>query len=135
MRKQFLVTGGAGFIGSNLVDAIIKNGHRCIIIDDLSSGYEKNIKINSSISFIKEKVQNTGINKIIDCDGIFHLAAQASVPYSIQNFFVSSKNTFAQDPFLLDTTILETIPPNKHEILLIFNNLNKIKKPIPLTEK
>ena len=50
--KLSVVTGGAGFIGSNLVDAIIKNGHRCIIIDDLSSGYEKNIKINSSISFI-----------------------------------------------------------------------------------
>ena len=43
MKKKFIVTGGAGFIGSHLVDLLIKNKHEVIIIDDLSTGSIKNI--------------------------------------------------------------------------------------------
>ena len=39
-----IVTGGAGFIGSNLVDRLINDGHQVIIFDDLSTGFEENIK-------------------------------------------------------------------------------------------
>ena len=46
-----LVTGGAGFIGSNLVDKLIDDGHEVIIFDDLSTGFEKNI--NPKAKFFK----------------------------------------------------------------------------------
>lgn len=77
-----LVAGGAGFIGSNLVDALMSRGHRVIAIDNLISGVEKNIdeaKKASAFQFtphdVSEPYESSG--KI---DFVFHLASPASVP-------------------------------------------------------
>ncbi|MBU0598623.1 NAD-dependent epimerase/dehydratase family protein, partial [Patescibacteria group bacterium] len=78
-----LVTGGAGFIGSHLVDHLIKAGHRVIIIDDLSSGSRQNL--NKKAKFIKQKVQHQtmpGIFKANKVDFVFHLAAQIKLQFS-----------------------------------------------------
>ena len=56
MKKKFIVTGGAGFIGSHLVDLLIKNKHEVIIIDDLSTGSIKNI--NEKAIFKKINLNN-----------------------------------------------------------------------------
>src|SRR5271166_2039021 len=42
-RMRYLVTGGAGFIGSNLVDELVRRGHQVVVLDDLSSGKEENL--------------------------------------------------------------------------------------------
>ena len=51
-KKRYIVTGGAGFIGSHLIDRLIFNNHEVVVIDDLSSGHEKNISADLSIPLI-----------------------------------------------------------------------------------
>ena len=72
------------------------------MIDDLSSGYQHNLKPNNSIDFIKNKVQDVSVDELGHIDGIFHLAAQASVPYSINNFYNSSENNLLSSIKVLD---------------------------------
>ena len=89
---KYLVTGGAGFIGSHLIESLLNDNYNIVVIDDLSSGLKKNIPNLKKNELIIEKVQNITEDKIGTIDGIFHLAAQASVPFSIDNFFESSVN-------------------------------------------
>lgn len=89
----YLITGGAGFIGSHLIEDLIKKGHKIICIDDLSTGHLSNLPSNKNLKIIINSVQNLELNQIpSNIDGIFHMAAQASVPQSIDDFFKSSKN-------------------------------------------
>ncbi len=77
-----VVTGGAGFIGSNLSEALLKIGHDVICIDNLSTGAERNIeslKHHPSFTFIKYDVTNP-IPVFPHVDYVFHLASPASVP-------------------------------------------------------
>ena len=88
--NRILVTGGAGFIGSHLVDRLLKEGLEVIVLDNLSSGYIKNIKRhigNKNFRFVKDDIRNQElINKLIkDVDVVFHLAAIVSVPRSIKD--------------------------------------------------
>ena len=81
MRKV-VVTGGAGFIGSNLVDSLIERKLEVIVLDNLSSGKEENI--NSKAKFIKCDVSID--RPMFDgVDTVFHLAATPQVQYSIEN--------------------------------------------------
>lgn len=82
---KYIVTGGAGFIGSHIVDALIKQGHEVLIIDNLSTGKEKNI--NPKAKFYKLDISN---EKEIEplfagVDGVFHAAALARIQPSFKN--------------------------------------------------
>ncbi len=85
--KKVLVTGGAGFIGSNLVDALIKRGVEVVIIDNLSTGKLGNI--NKNALFLKHdlcSLKSKDFIKILEgVDTIFHLAALARVQPSIND--------------------------------------------------
>ena len=79
-----LVTGGAGFIGSNLVDELIKRGDEVIIIDNLSTG--KKEYINEGAKFFNIDINSDEIEKIFQeekPDFVFHLAAQIDVRKSV----------------------------------------------------
>lgn len=81
---NILVTGGAGFIGSHIVDAYIKEGHSVVIIDDLSTGDIKNV--NPEATFIKEDITNPEIERIFKefrFDIVNHHAAQINVRRSL----------------------------------------------------
>lgn len=81
-----LVTGGAGFIGSNLVDELIIQGDKVTVVDDLSTGKKENL--NDSAKFYKIKIENPklyDIFKSVAPDIVFHLAAQSSVVCSTNN--------------------------------------------------
>lgn len=82
---NFIITGGAGFIGSHLVEFLSSKGHSVKIIDNLSSGKLANLsKVQDQIDFLKLDILNYDkLRKIIqDTDGIFHHAALTSVPDS-----------------------------------------------------
>jgi UDP-glucose 4-epimerase len=80
------ITGGAGFIGSNLLKRLQSAGHDCIVIDDLSSGLVSNVSLNaenfSKISLIEEDLVSETLKGV---EVIYHLGARGSVPRSISN--------------------------------------------------
>lgn len=80
------VTGGAGFIGSNLTCRLISEGYQVVVIDDLSTGLLSNIDQEKS-DFHQISITNLELlNRVLkDCETIFHLAARGSVPRSIKN--------------------------------------------------
>ena len=82
-----LVTGGAGFIGSNLVDELIKDGHEVIVIDNLVSGKEENINPKAEFHNLDICDMNVrGLCHMFDgVDVVFHTAALARVQPSIDN--------------------------------------------------
>ena len=85
-KEKILVTGGAGFIGSHIVDLFIENDYDVIIIDDLSGGKKENI--NDQASFYKMDINDPEIKEIIKKEKpefICHQAAQISVSYSVKN--------------------------------------------------
>lgn len=77
---HYLVTGGAGFIGSHLVDALVARGDTVTVLDDLSSG--KAVNVAQRATLIEGDIRDEGtISRAIDgAAGCFHLAAIASVP-------------------------------------------------------
>ena len=85
LSMNIIVTGGAGFIGSHLTDALITSGHRVTVIDNLSSGRKENV--NPKAGFSKADVTGKEIEKAIlePIDTIFHFAAHISVRQSILN--------------------------------------------------
>ena len=92
---KYIVTGGAGFIGSNLVDLLIDEGHDVEVIDNFSNGKKENcnIKANYHSIDLSDSQEYENIKDIVkDSDGIFHLAAFPRVQESINNPFKFEKN-------------------------------------------
>lgn len=86
--RRYLVTGGAGFIGSHLVEALVARGERVRVLDDLSSGRRENLSaVLGQVELLEGDVADPGtVDRAIDgCEAVFHLAAIASVQASIKN--------------------------------------------------
>lgn len=86
MTKRFLVTGGAGFIGSNLCEKLLESGHSVRVLDNLSTGKESNLEgLLDPVEFIHGDVRNReDVEKAVDgVDYVVHLAALGSVPRSV----------------------------------------------------
>jgi UDP-glucose 4-epimerase len=84
--RTFLVTGGAGFIGSHIAQALLARGDRVRVLDNLSTGNPANIKVlGKDVEFIEGDITNeaTVAAAVKDVDCIFHEAALASVPRSV----------------------------------------------------
>lgn len=87
MATRVLVTGGAGFIGSHLAEALVRAGHTVRVLDDLSSGRRENLAhLDRDIEFIQADICDTAAVKtaVAGVDTVFHQAAMASVPRSIE---------------------------------------------------
>jgi UDP-glucose 4-epimerase len=84
--KKIAVTGGAGFIGSNLVERLLSKGHEVTVVDDLSTGLKSNLDLNK-ITFHELSLTNRdGLAKALNgVDAIAHLGARGSVPRSLKN--------------------------------------------------
>src|SRR5213080_3988047 len=85
---RYLVTGGAGFIGSNTVDELVKRGHSVVVLDDLSGGKEENLaEIRNKITFIKGSITDieTVRKAMHEAEYVLHLGARTSVPRSIKD--------------------------------------------------
>lgn len=87
---QIMVTGGAGFIGSHLVDRLVKEGQKVFVIDNLFRGKKENIAghlKNGAIQFYENDIRNYDQikDKFAGCDVVFHLAAQSNVMGAVEN--------------------------------------------------
>lgn len=97
--KKFIVTGGAGFIGSHLTDALLKDEAEVLVIDDMSTGHHENI--NPKAELERMDIQNANISKVFKAfapDCVYHLAAQAD-----------PKRAVREPGFDANTNILGTI--------------------------
>ncbi|HSM26252.1 MAG TPA: SDR family NAD(P)-dependent oxidoreductase, partial [Anaerolineaceae bacterium] len=129
MSKKFLITGGAGFIGSNYVARLLKRGEDVTIFDNLSrAGSKMNIewlKTTKSNSFklIEEDVRNSQLleNAVKDIDVIVHLAGQVAVTTSVLNpredFEINALGTF---------NVLEAARKSKNKPIVLYASTNKV---------
>ena len=88
MTGKVLVTGGAGFIGSNLADGLLRSGAKVRIIDNLATGFRENLdEISGEFEFIEGDINDDSVmEKAADgVEVIFHQAALPSVPRSVEN--------------------------------------------------
>jgi nucleoside-diphosphate-sugar epimerase len=85
---RYLVTGGAGFIGSNVVDELLRRGQSVVVLDDLSTGNEDNLaNVRSEIDFRIGSVTDLATlqSACVGVDYVIHLAARTSVPKSVHD--------------------------------------------------
>jgi UDP-N-acetylglucosamine 4-epimerase len=118
---RFLITGGAGFIGSNIVEYLLKNNAGKVrVLDDLSNGYFENIKEFLDLpnfEFIQGDIRclETCENAVKDIDFVLHQAALGSVPRSIANPIIS--NDVNVNGFL---NMLEAVKSSKSVIKMVY---------------
>jgi len=85
---RYLVTGGAGFIGSNIVDELVRRGQEVVVLDNLSAGKEENLTgVRKKIEFRPESITDLAAvqSAAKGADYVIHLAARTSVPRSVEN--------------------------------------------------
>ncbi len=105
--KTVLVTGGAGFIGSHLVELILKKNCKVIVIDDLSTGRIKNLSSvlnEKNLELVIDTITNSRIikNLIKSCDCVFHLAAAVGVKLIFDEPVRSIKTNICGTEIILD---------------------------------
>jgi UDP-glucose 4-epimerase len=114
-RKHILVTGGAGFIGSHLVERLLNAGNRVVVIDDLSTGSRENLRTcagSPGLEFIH--------SKICDCDRlpelaaeaefIYHLAATVGVELVVKSALHVLESSFHETQLLLQAAVARQTP-------------------------
>jgi UDP-glucose 4-epimerase len=82
---KILLTGGAGFIGSHIADALLGDGHTVVVLDDLSTGRERNI--NHAARFVRGDIRDPKLSELFEAetfDVVVHQAAKANVRESLQ---------------------------------------------------
>jgi nucleoside-diphosphate-sugar epimerase len=113
---RYLITGGAGFIGSHLAEELLVHGHRVHVLDDLSTGAMENIrhlKVNPRFDYTIESVSNAPlVAELVDeAEVVYHLAAAVGV------------NLIVESP-------VQTIETNVHCTEVVLAQANKKKKPV-----
>ena len=85
--KKYLVTGGAGFIGSHIVDNLVDAGHGVVVIDDESSESHKYFHYNNKAKYYKYDICDHDLIKGLfnNVDTVFHLAAESRIQTAIKN--------------------------------------------------
>ena len=116
MKEKVLITGGAGFIGSHLVEKFLREDHEVTAIDDLSTGRTENIKHlegNDNFKFVKDTILNDRTMRILvsHCDVVYHLAAAVGVKLIVD------------DP-------VHTIETNIYGTEVLLKLANEFKKPV-----
>jgi len=103
-----LVTGGAGFIGSHIATALVEHGDRVRVLDNLSTGFERNLAhIRSRIDFqVGDLTDPDAVRKAVDgVDVVFHQAALASVPRSVDKPLETNQHCVTGTVALLDAAL------------------------------
>src|SRR3979490_574752 len=91
---RFVVTGGAGFIGSNTVDELVRRGHSVVVLDDLSSGKEDNLaEIRNKITLIKGSITDIEVVRkaMHEAEYVLLLPDRNSIPRSVKDPIETNK--------------------------------------------
>lgn len=129
---KLLVTGAAGFVGSNLISSLLESGNEVVGIDNFSYGYLRNIEHflnNSKFKFIKADLRNKNVFEDIKCEAIIHLASQKIPRYS------NALRTI-EDNSQMTSNVIEKC--KKDKIKLVFASTSDVygKNPkLPYTEE
>lgn len=104
---QILITGGAGYIGSFIVDELIKNNHEVIVLDNLSEGHKQAVHKDAKFYHIdlKEKEKLNSLFRENKVDSVIHMASSALVPESVENPRKYYENNTANGLSLLNTML------------------------------
>ena len=130
---KILVTGGAGFIGSNLCEALLKKGHKVVCLDNLSTGVDQNVLKQNNFTFVQGDANNPyDLNNIFnthDIDTVFHYAAVVGVKRTIENPLLVFKDIEGIKT-LLDLS-------RKHDVKkLVFSSSSEVYgEPVEIPEK
>ncbi|MFH1414733.1 MAG: SDR family oxidoreductase [Elusimicrobiota bacterium] len=87
-NNRYLVTGGAGFIGSNIVDELLKQGKEVVVVDNFITGFRENLEhVKGDIELVEGDIRDPGLMQDIckRCDYVLHQAALRSVPRSVDD--------------------------------------------------
>ena len=121
---NILVTGGSGFIGSNLSDYLVNRGHSVTVVDDLSTGYISNLSsVIDGISFYDEKIELFDFDKLSKIDVLVHMAAQPSVPISVAKFGSSSSSNIIGTIKVIDYCRINRVPLVYASSSAVYGNL------------
>jgi UDP-glucose 4-epimerase len=124
MRGHVVVTGGAGFIGSHVVDLLLKKGYTVRVIDDLSTGRRSNIR--EDVEFVKKDVREITGEDVKEADIVIHCAAQVStfksVDYPSEDFARNAEATFK---------LLEALRKWNNKALFVFTSSRSVHGDIP----
>ena len=121
---KILVTGGAGFIGSHLCEKLLELEHSLSVIDNLSTGNLKNLgSCINELEFFESNIENFDLESLKDIDCVVHLAAQTSVPLSIQDFKTSSTSNLTSSIKIIDYSCKNNIPLIFASSAAVYGNL------------
>lgn len=110
--SRYVVTGGAGFIGSHLVDRLASEGHEITVIDDLSTGNRKNLVPSKNVHVVQTKVSTCqNLREIVrGCAGIFHLAAAVGVDLVINSPIETIRTNLNETEVILEAAASVSVP-------------------------
>lgn len=115
MSNKVLITGGAGFIGSHVVERQLAEGNEVVVVDDLSMGSKDNLPENDNLVFYQESITNYDfIKKLLlenEFDYVYLLAAIASVADTIERPFESHQVNQEANLFILETLRVNNLRP------------------------
>lgn len=129
--STYLVTGGAGFIGSHLVDALVSLNHKVIVIDNLSTGKKENI--NKKVEFIEADVNDVSVLEDLfkRIDFCYHLAATTSVQKSINNWLEAHNNNLTATVNIFNQAANNNVPVIYASSAAVYGGVEQI----PITEE
>ncbi len=140
-KKTYLVTGGAGFIGSQVIRTLLSEGHTVVNVDVMNDYYDPELK-RARLALFRDRITHYEIDigdlaelesvfEKHSFDGIFHLAAQAGVRYSIENPFVYAHANYVGTLNLFELAKRKSVP---HIVAASTSSVYGLNEDMPFTE-